>query len=134
MYVKKKTLKAPPVKKPPPSMFPLQGLYGERRSVSRASGLFISVGVPQKRSPPTKCGENIHHPGSPTETEGLTYSGVRPGSPRVSLTALLSLTQCHSVFSTIPSALAWVDQSRKPACVVVTLYRVYPPYLLPPPT
>jgi hypothetical protein len=40
-----------------------------------------------------------------------TYNGVRPGSPRGSLTTLLSLPQCHAAFGTIASTLAWVDQS-----------------------
>jgi len=40
-----------------------------------------------------------------------TYSGVWPGSPRGSLTTLLSLPQCHAALGTISSTLAWVDQS-----------------------
>jgi hypothetical protein len=40
-----------------------------------------------------------------------TYSGVRPGSPRGSLTTLQSLPQHHAALNTIPSTLAWVDQS-----------------------
>jgi hypothetical protein len=39
------------------------------------------------------------------------YNGVRPGSPRASLTTLLSLSPCHAGFGTIPFTLAWVDQS-----------------------
>ena len=45
-----------------------------------------------------------------------TYNGVRPGSPRGSLTTLLSLSQCHAAFSTIPPTLAWVDQSPVSVC------------------
>jgi len=36
---------------------------------------------------------------------------VRPGSPRGSFKSLQSLLQCHAAFSTIPSTMAWVDQS-----------------------
>ena len=48
------------------------------------------------------------------------YNGVRPspqGGPSVDTAALLP--QCHAAFGTIPSTLAWVDQSpvRQP-CVV----------------
>jgi len=40
-----------------------------------------------------------------------TYNGMQPGSPRGSLTTLLSPPQFYAAFSTIPSTLAWVDQS-----------------------
>jgi len=57
-----------------------------------------------KRSSPTYIQEKhkvtVHGDGMPT------YSGVRPGSPRGSLTTLLSLPQCHAAFSMIPSTLA----------------------------
>ena len=56
-------------------------------------------------------GKNITSPSTKPHADGRpTYSGVWPGSTRGSLTAL-SLSQCHAVFSTIPSTLAWVDQS-----------------------
>ena len=56
---KKKSLKVPG--KDPPSLFPQQGLYGERCSVSTAIGLFIHLYLSEspKQNPPTKCGENI---------------------------------------------------------------------------
>jgi hypothetical protein len=64
-----------------------------------------------KRSPPTYGGK-IRSPSMEPHPDGRpTYNGVRPGSPRVSLTTLLSLLQCHAAFSTISSALAWVNQS-----------------------
>ena len=47
----------------------------------------------------------------PLQMAGLCTMGVRPGSPRGSLTTLLSLPQCHAALGTIPSTLAWVDQS-----------------------
>jgi len=46
-----------------------------------------------------------------------TYNGIQPGSPRGLLTVLLSPPQCYAAFSTIPSALAWVDQSPVSQCV-----------------
>jgi hypothetical protein len=56
--------------------------------------------------------ENIRSQSSEPHVDGRpTYNGVWPGSPRRSFTTLLSLTQCHAAFSTIPSTLAWVDQS-----------------------
>jgi hypothetical protein len=57
-------------------------------------------------------GKNLRSPSTEPRTDGRpTYSGVRPGSPRGSLTTLLSLPQCHAALSTIPSTLASVDQS-----------------------
>ena len=67
---------------------------------------------PPKMSPPTKYGENIRSPSTEPHADGRpTYNGVRPGFPRGSLTTLVSLPRCHAAFSTIPSTLAWVDQS-----------------------
>ena len=40
-----------------------------------------------------------------------TYNGVWSGCPRGSFTTLLSVHKCHVAFSSIPSTLAWVDQS-----------------------
>jgi hypothetical protein len=57
-------------------------------------------------------GKNIRSPSTEFHVDRMpTYSGMRPGSPRGSLTTLLSLTQCHAAFSTLPSTMAWVDQS-----------------------
>ena len=57
-------------------------------------------------------GKNIRSPSMEPYAVGRpTYNGVRPGSPRGLLMKPLSLTQCHAAFSTIPSTLAWVDQS-----------------------
>jgi len=70
----------------------------------------------------------------PHANGGPTYNGVWPGSPRGSLMTLLSLPQCYAAFSTIPSTLAWVDQSPISQHVVATPIRVYPPQMLPPPT
>jgi len=67
-----------------------------------------------KRCPPTyiHMGKNISSPSTEPHADGKpTYNGVRPGAPRGSLMTLQSLPQCHAAFGTIPSTLAWVDQS-----------------------
>ena len=57
-------------------------------------------------------GKNIRSPSTePHADERPTYNGGRPGSPRRSLTTLLSVSQCHAALGTMPSTLAWVDQS-----------------------
>jgi hypothetical protein len=57
-------------------------------------------------------GKNIRSPYTRSHVDRRpTYNGVRPGSTKGSFSTLLSLPQCHAVFSTIPSTLAWVDQS-----------------------
>jgi hypothetical protein len=71
----------------------------------------MSAGVP-KKEPSYKMGKNIRSPSTePHADRRPTCNGVRPGSPRGSLTTLLSLPQCHAALSMIPSALAGVDQS-----------------------
>jgi hypothetical protein len=99
----------------------------KRCSVSKASGLFIHS-YPKLKSSPTKHSATMqpHTDGRPT------YNGVQPGSPMWLLTPLLILPQCHAAFGTIPSTLAWVDQSPVNQRVTVTLYRISPPHLLPP--
>ena len=63
--------------------------------------------------------KHIRSPCSEPHADGRpTYNGVRPGSPRGSLTTLLSLTQCHAALGTIPSTLAWVDQRHVSQCVL----------------
>jgi hypothetical protein len=79
----------------PPSMFHLQSLYGERCSISRANCLFIHSYVSEspKRSPPTKFGEYMQSLSIEPHTDGQpTYNGEQPGSPRGSLTTVLSTT------------------------------------------
>ena len=52
--------------------------------------------------------KNMRSPSTEPHADGRpTYNGVRPGSPRGSLTTLLSLPQRHAAFGTIPSTLAW---------------------------
>jgi hypothetical protein len=75
--------------------------------------------------------KNIRSPSMEPHADGRpTYNGVWPGSPGGSLTTLLSLSQCHAAFGTIPSTLAWVDQSAVSQSVVATPIRVYLPQLL----
>jgi hypothetical protein len=70
---------------------------------------FTSLGVPSLGTLPQKKGKtNTHRRRSPTRTEGLE---VRSHFPRGSFMTLLLLPRCHSAFGTIPSALAWIDQS-----------------------
>jgi hypothetical protein len=91
-----------------------QGSYGQRSFISRDNNLFIYLYMSESpiRSPPTKKVKNIWSPSTKPHVGGSpTYNGVRPGSPRESFTTLQSLPQCHAVFSTIPSTLAWVNQS-----------------------
>jgi len=90
----------------------------ERGFISRASGLFVHsfthlyLSESPIRSPPTKNGENIWPPCTEPHVDGRpTYNGVRAGSLTRSFTTLQSLPQCHAAFSTIPSTLAWIDQS-----------------------
>ena len=72
----------------------------------------------QLRSSPTKWRENISSQSKEHHADGWpTHNGVRPGFSSGSLMTLLSLPQCHVAFSSIPSTLAWVDQSPSSQCV-----------------
>jgi hypothetical protein len=74
---------------------------------------FIHVCLPEspKRSL-LHMGKNIRSQSmEPHADRRPTHNGVRPGSPTGSLMTLLSLPQCHAALGTIPSTLAWVDQS-----------------------
>jgi hypothetical protein len=65
-----------------------------------------------KKEPSYKMGKNIRSPSTEPHADGRpTYNGVQRGSPTGSLTTLLSLPQCRAALVTIPSTLAWVDQS-----------------------
>jgi hypothetical protein len=108
-----------PVKKPP-FMFPQWGPYGARCSISRANGLFIHFYLPepQLRSSPTKYRENIQSPSMQPQVDiWPTYNGAMLVPWGLFMT-LLSLSQCHAAFSTIPSTLAWADQSPISQCVL----------------
>jgi hypothetical protein len=73
---------------------------------------FIRISpTPHLRSSSTKQGKICGQCPRRRAGRRSTYDGVRPGSPRGWLTPLLSLNQCHADFSTIPSTVAWVDQS-----------------------
>jgi hypothetical protein len=79
--------------------------------------LFIHTFMYVCRSPPKRAllhiGKNIRSPSTePHADRRPTYNGVWPGSPRGSLMTMLSLPHCHTALGTIPSTLAWVDQSR----------------------
>ena len=111
-YQKKNPSKSP-VRSPPLHVIPSGSLWREmlRHQNQWFIHSFIPVVVP-KRSHPTKCRENIQSLSMEAHADGRrTYNGVWPGSPRGSLTTLLSPPQCHAAFSMIPSTLACVDQS-----------------------
>ena len=111
MYVKKKIPQSP--QQGAPSMFPQQGLYGERCTISRANGLFIHLYLSEspKRSSLTKREENIRSPSTEPPCRLKAYKQwVVAWFPMGIVTTLLSLPQYHAAFSTIPSTLAWVDQ------------------------
>jgi len=111
----------------PPSMHPLlthfslkvpskvaPSIFRKRCSISRANGLIVHLYLSESpvKELSHKMGGNIWSPSrEPHVDVSPTYNGVRPGSPRGSFTTLLSLPQCHAAFRTIPSTLAWVDQS-----------------------
>ena len=84
-------------------MFHQQGPHGDRRSVSRANGLFIQLYLSESpKKPSHENGEVIRSPSTEPHADGMpTYSGVRLGSPRGQFSTLLSLTQCHAAFGTI---------------------------------
>jgi hypothetical protein len=63
--------------------------------------------------------KNIRSPSMDPHADGRpTYNGVRPGSPRGPFMTPLSLAECHTAIDTIPSTLAWVDQSPLRQCVL----------------
>jgi hypothetical protein len=73
---------------------------------------FIHVCQSPQKGALLHMGKNIRSPSPEPHADGRpTYSGVWPGSPRGSIMTLLSPPQCHAAFSSIPSTLAWVDQS-----------------------
>jgi hypothetical protein len=77
----------------------------------------MSAGVPKKEAS-YKMGKNIRSLSTEPHVDGRpTHNAVRPGSPRGSLTTLLSPSQCLAALSAMPSALAWVDQSPVSQCV-----------------
>jgi len=97
---------------------------------------FTHVCLPEspKRYPPT-CGEKckvIIHEAPCRQKAYIQWGAVR--FPKAIFTTLPSLPQYHAAFSTIPSTLAWVDQSPVSQRVMATPIRLYPPQLLPPPT
>ena len=97
----------------PPPCSPTGSLWRETLHL-QSQYLFLHLYLSEYpiRSPPTKNGENIWSPSTETHVDGRPiYNGRRPGFPRGSFKTLQSLPQCHAAFSTIPSTLAWVDQS-----------------------
>ena len=90
----------------PPPCSPTGSLWRERATVCLPEPFY-------------QMGKNIRSLSMEPHTDRRpTYNRVQPGSPRGSLTTLLSLPQCHAALSTIPSTLAWVDQSPVSQCVL----------------
>jgi len=72
---------------------------------------FISVRFPNKEPYQEKRGKNlvtVH--GAPRGRKAFIQWGAT-WLPKRIVTTLQFLPQCHAAFSTIPSTLAWVDQS-----------------------
>ena len=96
-----------------PSMFPNR-VPMEREASSpepMVYHLFISVTVPIKEPSHKKQGKHlvtVH--GAPHGRKAYMQWGA-PWFPKWTYTTLQSLPQCHAAYSTIPSTLAWVDQS-----------------------
>ena len=94
-------------------MFAQQGPYGERCSISKANGLFTHLYLSETpvKEPYHEMGEKhtvtIH--GAPHRQKAYIQWGAAWSTKGI-ITTLLTLPQCHAAFSTIPSALAWVDQ------------------------
>jgi hypothetical protein len=101
-----------------PLHVPKQGPHGQRYSITRATVLlFIHSFMYVCRSP--QKGALLHSHG---EKRKVTVHGaprrckacIQRGAalfPKAIVRTLLSRTQCHAAFGTIPSTLAWVDQS-----------------------
>jgi hypothetical protein len=96
-----------------PSMFPNR-VCMERDILSPEALVYLFIYVcqsPQKRIPSKKWGNIRSLSMEPHADRRPTYNRVWSGSPRGSLTTLLSLPQCHAALSMILSTLAWGDQS-----------------------
>jgi len=97
----------------PPLHIPQQGPYGERSFISRVIGLFIHLylsGSPI-RSPPMKNGENIWSLSRVPHGWKVYLQWGAAWFPMGIVADTVILPQCHAACSTIPSTLAWVDQS-----------------------
>ena len=73
----------------------------------------MSAGVPKKVPTYIHMGKNIKSPtvhAAPRRRKAYIQWGAA-WFPKGIVTRLLSLPQCHAAFGTIPSTLAWVDQS-----------------------
>jgi hypothetical protein len=115
-----------------PSRFPYR-VPMERDTLSLSIHLYLPESP--KEGALLQNGENIRSLSmEPHVDRRPTYSWVRPCSPRGSLMTLLSLPQCHAPLGTIPSTLAWVDQSPVRQHVLYSPQQGIPWHLSPPPT
>jgi hypothetical protein len=96
----------------PHPMFPIRvPMEREASSPETMVYSFIYIGMPNKEPFHEKWGKYLATTHGAPHGRKAYINGVRTYSPRGSFTTLLSLPQCHAAFSTIPSTLAWVDQS-----------------------
>ena len=106
-----------PVREPPPCSLTGSAWTGilqhqSPRSIHSFIHSFMYVCWSHQEGALLHMWQNIQSPSTePHADRRPTYIGVQPGSPRGSLTTLLSLPQCHAALSMIPSTLAWVYQS-----------------------
>jgi hypothetical protein len=101
-----------PVNDPPSPCSPTGSIRREKLHLQIKWFVHLYLAESPIRSPPIKNGENIWSPSTEPHVDGRpTFNGVRPGSQRGSFTTLQFLPRCHAALSTIPSTLAWVDQS-----------------------
>ena len=84
-------------------MFPLRGPYGERCSVSRASGLFIHLCLSEspEKSPPMKWGKTVTVHGSPQGWKAYIQWGAAWYPKEIVNTAITTPVPCslqHNTF------------------------------------
>ena len=96
---------------------------------------FITVRFPFKEAPHHKIWENTRSRSTEPHADWRNiYNVVGHFSASASFVTLLSISQGHAAFSTIPSTLAWVEQSALRQRVSVIVIRLSRPHVLPPTT
>ena len=121
-----------------PSMFTQQGPYRHRCPISRAKSLFIHLNLSEspvkKNSHETSRKTYSQRPRSLTRTECLHQWGAA-WFPKwiIYNTAITTPVPCSLQHDTFHFVFGR-PEPRQTACVIVTLNRVSPPHLLPPPT
>ena len=119
-------------------MFPQQGLYGERCPISRANGLFIHLYLSESSfKKPYHEMEEKHmvtvHRAPHTQKVYIQWGAVWFPKGIVYDTASTTPVPCRLQLDTFHLGLG-SPVPRQPVCIAVTLNRVSPAHLLPPPT